>query len=349
MYTIPEIPSICDKIMFENYYIIKASPDDRLFRSVIYNHQDKMVCFSPPKSTAAVSFTYPLSTCRIEEFVEGTMINLFYDNQWIVSTKSNVGANCTFYSNITFKTLFDVAFSECGLSENMLTKTHTYSFVLQHPLNKIVIDFPSPTLVLIAVYKIDGNQVTEVVDPLQTKLRGPIQYSFNETELDSFLKLAPYTIKGIVLHCQGYRTKFYTPSYDYVKNLRGNYPTLTHQAIVLHKNNTVNQFLTFFPEYTTSINKYCQDINNFTNHLYSCYIECFIHKKKVHKDFSKAVKYHMYKLHEDYLHTRKSIHKKLVIQYVNSLSPPELVASISYFTEDLIASNISMQPLAAAL
>jgi hypothetical protein len=76
-----------------------------LYRSTIFLHNE-LVCFSPPKSLSFNSFCkkYPNldNSITIEEFVEGTMINVYYDNiskTWEIATKNNVGATNHFYKN----------------------------------------------------------------------------------------------------------------------------------------------------------------------------------------------------------------------------------------------------------
>jgi hypothetical protein len=82
-------------------------PDYGIFRSVIINSLNNVVCFSPPKSLHADKFMeiYPISDSYIseqdskkniiaQEFVEGTMINVFYDpaaTSWQIATRSTVG------------------------------------------------------------------------------------------------------------------------------------------------------------------------------------------------------------------------------------------------------------------
>ena len=55
-----------------------------LCRSVILNSGGQVVCFAPPKSYKPDIFIqkYPENTDGIqaEEFIEGTMINVFFDN-----------------------------------------------------------------------------------------------------------------------------------------------------------------------------------------------------------------------------------------------------------------------------
>jgi hypothetical protein len=113
--------------------------------------------------------------------VEGIMVNLFYDERiqsWEISTKGSVGGNCWFYrteqdnksKHTTFREMFfdvfrittsngnrmslnDIAFLEC------LPKHYSYSFVLQHPSNHIVLQIHEPKLYLVALYEIYGNRV----------------------------------------------------------------------------------------------------------------------------------------------------------------------------------------------
>ena len=82
-----------------------------VFRSVILRKND-LVCFSPIKSLHETLFfeTNNLKNIVCEEFVEGTMINCFYDKEerdWIISTRSVVGANTSF-SKDTKKTFKEI-------------------------------------------------------------------------------------------------------------------------------------------------------------------------------------------------------------------------------------------------
>ena len=71
-----------------------------LYRSVIVKKNSwQIVCVSPPKSISPEVFmaTYDPSSIVAEQFIEGTMINVFWDmdgDGWMVNTKSKVGAEC---------------------------------------------------------------------------------------------------------------------------------------------------------------------------------------------------------------------------------------------------------------
>ena len=89
-----------------------------LLRSVVVNEEGRIVCYSPPKSLYITDelekhFDTNNIMCDLsdentnewyaEEFVEGTMINLFYTygangEGWEIATKNTIGAKALFYS-----------------------------------------------------------------------------------------------------------------------------------------------------------------------------------------------------------------------------------------------------------
>ena len=70
-----------------------------LYRSILCKN-DKIVCFSPPKSLCIEDFinSCDINRIQIEEFIDGTMINLFWSgSEWEITTKSSLGGNVSFY------------------------------------------------------------------------------------------------------------------------------------------------------------------------------------------------------------------------------------------------------------
>ena len=80
-----------------------------LCRSVIINSKNNVVGFAPPKSFQADKFLElypsPIDDIIAQEFVEGTMINVFFDptiglaGGWEIATRNIVGATCGFFKN----------------------------------------------------------------------------------------------------------------------------------------------------------------------------------------------------------------------------------------------------------
>ncbi len=179
-----------------------------LYRSVIVNPDNgKILCFSPPNSVPFVDFekkysTYNPQTIYANEIVEGTMINLFYDeriNSWEISTRGAIGGNYWYYrtnyedvppeqsKQTTFREMFFDALRLNSLNLNdsvilqSLPKDHCFSFVLQHPDNHIVLPISYPQLYLVSAYhlnatfdpltnEITGNTVTAIPPYLLTQL-----------------------------------------------------------------------------------------------------------------------------------------------------------------------------------
>ena len=143
-----------------------------LCRSIILTTDtEEVVCFAPPKSLSPSDFLEKTAVADMvaEEFLEGTMVNLFWDsgeNRWEMATRSIVGAVNTFFAKNpvkTFREMFYEAAAETHLLLDSLDKTHCYSFVLQHPENRIVTPFQKPHLYLVAVYTIvKGDEHTRL-------------------------------------------------------------------------------------------------------------------------------------------------------------------------------------------
>ena len=327
-----------------------------LFRSVIFN-ENRICAFSPPKS---VDFDYFIDTfkpeeCYVEEFIEGTMINLFFDNKWEISTKSTVGGNVSFFKEQqTFSTLFNEICNEKGIDFTKLDKTLCYSFVMQHVRNRIVLPITENKLYLIAVYNIDKHKVNSLNYDDRNKiahslgLNVPLIIYKNLFDLEllknDFCSInTPYYIPGVsVYHNSGIRSKIKNPNYEYIKKLRGNSPKLQYQYLNLRKNNQVKEFLKFFPEKRIQFSKMRKQIHDFTYNLHKAYMDCYIYKIQAHVEFPYEYKTHMYKLHKQYLDNIGSgyiIDYNVVIDYVNNLHPAQLMYSLNYNAYKIIKAK----------
>ena len=112
------------------------------FRSVVWNTEtNKPVCFSPFRSVPLEASTFiSKEGLVVEDFWDGTMINLFHDTKtslWCITTRSNIGGNCRFYGPQTFHRLFWDTFAGMNLTVGMLNTEMCYSWVLQHTSNRI--------------------------------------------------------------------------------------------------------------------------------------------------------------------------------------------------------------------
>jgi hypothetical protein len=339
-------------------------PTYGLCRSVILNNNNEVVCFSPPKSYAADTFIkkYPKLDDSIiaQEFVEGTMINVFFDpsigvtGSWEISTRNTVGATSSFFKSTnskTFRQMFTESAELCKLDINKLKPELCYSFVLQHPENRIVIPFSKPELYLVGVYKINNQPDNITVDffnshdyekfftELGTTVKFPKIYEFNKySELvEKFGSMnTSYDIVGVVIHNKqtGERCKIRNPVYEQVRNLRGNQPKLQYQYLSLRKEGKVRDFLNFYPENKHEFSTFRDQVHLFTNTLYSNYISCYIKKEKPLLDFSEQYRTHMFNIHQIYMNDLREkklfINNTVVQKYVNELHPSLLMYCLNF-------------------
>lgn len=335
-------------------------PTYGLLRSVVVS-KGRVVSFSPPKSISVETFMkdYPLKMENIvaEEFVEGTMINVFFDPNygvsgcWQIATRNTVGADVAFtQGKKTFNTMFMEACKETNLLLNSLNPALCYSFVLQHPENRIVVPFKHKQLYLVAVYEIIQDTTIRVLEHDMrnvsqdgiwgiTGVKFPERYEFSTyTQLiDKYASPnTPYNIVGVVIKNieTGDRTKIRNPSYEEVRHLKGNQSKLQYQYLSLRQNGKLPEFLKYYPELKSEMSKFREQVHLFTNTLFNNYISCYIKKEKPLREFSDQYKTHMFKLHEQYIHDLKPnnlfITNTIVIKYVNELPVSLLMYCLNY-------------------
>jgi hypothetical protein len=109
------------------------------------------------------------------------------------------------------------------------------------------------------------------------------------------------------------RTKIRNPTYEKIRLLRGNSSNLQYHYFTLVKEENVDEFLKYYPEYLTKIKKYASIDNKFINNLYKNYISCYIKKNSRLNNFPKNYKTHMYYIHQIYLNQLKP--NKKVVKY----------------------------------
>lgn len=329
-----------------------------LCRSVIVDENDNVICYSPPKSLTVNSFKkqYPVldENFIVEELVEGTMINMFYLNSksgWEIATKGVMGAQTSFYktSSKRFNTMFNEAFALCGLTYDMFNKTYCYSFVLQHPDNRIVNKCDEPSLKLVGVYHIvtDKDTVINLVDKYnewdttfsETGLQLNHRYETEPYEqlTDRYAsRHTPNDVLGYVVYNKttGERMKQRNPNYEQLKALRGNQTKLQFQYLTLRSEGKVTKYLKHFPESASEFLKYRDNVHNFTSTLYINYRNCYVKKAKPLNEYGKQYKTHMYNIHQSYLNELKEkneyIDFNFVVNYVNKLKPELLMFSLNY-------------------
>jgi len=328
-----------------------------LFRSVITDDSG-IVVFSPPKSIKLDAFmkeNCDLSNVIAEEFVEGTMINLFWDLnkcEWEIATRTTVGGEVLFFQNdnvkMTFRSMFLDVCNAVNLEFDKLNKNHIYSFVMQHPLNRIVKPITEKMLYLVKVYnKSDKNCF--IIKELYKQDVHKDYFAHSNVKIPELYKVepydelinkyaslnTPYDFMGVMLYSQnGDRSKIRNPNYEFVKKLRGNQPKLLYQYLSIRKTGNMSLFLKYYPEYKKSFYEYRKRLHDYTSTLYYNYVSCYINKEKPLVEFPKEFRSTMYNLHQYYLmnlrENRQHISFKVVVEYVNKLHESQQMYLLNY-------------------
>ena len=401
------------KYIFNNneYTIIKYNKDklkvletnqDNYFttlskcRSLIVRN-NKLLVFSPEKSLNFDTFNKNYTNisnennswkdnCWLEDFIDGTMINVFFDNInniWEIATRSTVGGNIVFfndiknysffkcdnqfehYNNITFRSMF---FESCNVNNfdlNTLDTNYCYSFVMQHPFNRIVTPLQRPFIYLVKAYKIDNTNfplvniiekpILELVNEppyifANTSVLFPSKYPIYQNSLQELKliydnkELSFHNVGIFIYNKDGTRTKIRNVNYEEVRKLRGNQPKLQYNYLCLKKENKIKEFLYYYPEHIILFNKFKILMFEYTNTLFTNYIDCFIKKTMHLKEYPFQYKNHMHHIHQQYISNlkpnNKIVDKKFVIDYVNNLHPAQQMFVINYNNHNFTNINV---------
>lgn len=320
-----------------------------LFRSVVFNQQFELLSFAPPKSAVLMSQDINSSDIHAEEFIEGTMINMFYDKRienWEISTRSTIGGNVKFYrhSPETFQTMFYNTWNELNLSHDALKKDHCYSFILQHKGNRIVVPIEKNHIYLAESYKITGplslfySYDHSLIEKYPFLKINNLEKTSFESMQDTYAKSGhtDYKIMGVVFKnaSTGLRMKMRNPEYEAVRKLRGNQCKDQYNYLCLRKDGNMASYLKFYPEDKKRFSVYRDLVHKATKDLYSMYQDCYIYKKAELKTFPSEFRTHMYKLHHEiYLMKLKPTNISMqftnVKDYVNNMHASLLMSMIN--------------------
>ena len=342
-----------DKLNYDNILF------NGLARSIIYK-DNKLISYSPAKSLNLDHFKSLTNNNLVfaEEFIEGTMINLFYDKKrekWEIATKSSIGGKMFYVQGRkTFGELFWDAFLSQNLNLEEFNKNYSYSLVFQHPENKYILPILEKRIYLIAIYQIEDDKVFELgrndypeIGDFLSKFYFPCQFKFENYEYLENLYGSNNTdinLMGIMIKDEsGLRTKIRNPNYEYLKSLKGNCSKNQFHYYTLRKLNKVKEFLNYFPDYYSEFGIYRKQIHIFTRKLYQYYSACYIKKEKPLADFPSQYRIHIYNLHQEYLNIREKggyINPQKVQDYVNNIDPAKLMYTINF---DLRKKNIDFE------
>ena len=316
----------------------------RYARGLVFDRKTrKILCIPPEKSMHIVPFSQNISLdkwteVKIEEFVDGTMINCFnHEGSWHISTRSFIGANCKWYSQKRFNEMFEEA--KGNMDFDKLNPNICYTFVLMHPENRIVTNYSDAGICLVQAREINSDSfidhdlkmVQKILEEQGITVSVPFQYKIDKPEdINEIIKQMDYQKQGLVFKYNGLRSKVRNTEYDKAKHLRGNNKNSFFNYIELRQKSMIKDYLQYFPEFKEEFNEYRKKVESATMNLFNWYKQAYIYKVKDKKEIPFELRPLCYEMHGMFLDTRKKWERADVINYFNRIEPAKMIFIINF-------------------
>lgn len=302
---------------------------ERYCRGALIDMNTNKVVFIPPSKASQITLLENEVDC-IQELYDGTMINMIYrNNEWILSTRSDIGLNNKWDSK-SFKQMFE----ECGpINYDELNKEYTYSFVMQHVDNRNISIVNDNKLILVEVRHnlqlVDlstiGNNGFLIAQSLTPE---NIETCMNILRNNSF---SSFSWKGLTYKKNNKRYNIINPMFENVNELKINSNNPLYNFIHLWKTDKLKDYLYFFNEYTSIFEKYKTLLNICIKELYDNYVQIKIKKSKESNDVPFQLKPLIYNLHGVYLEHKKKITYNVTEQFFKGLETERSTFVLKYY------------------
>jgi len=322
---------------------------------------NRPVSITPFKSVDAEGVPSVLTPAdyTVEEFVDGTLIGMWYNpntSQWEIHTRSTPGAKCRFYSPTkTFAEMFYEA--TVGFNFAALDTTSSYSFVLQHPENRIVVPVGRPAIRCVqrAVLQSDGSFSLGPV----AGLNPPVSRTYPTwTALISDVANPRNQTQGVVVkNASGVRWKLRTPFYNRTHRLRGNNPRLDYVYLTLWKSHQLEAYLTLYKEEKPAAQAILSRFKQLTNEVFHTYTDVFKARSLDRTAISLRLRPFVYGLHglykaqapvegADSRPVARSIDWAKTRDFMNSRDVPQLLFALNWVQrQGRIQSGVPVIPM----
>jgi len=243
--------------------------------------------------------------CTVTHKEDGSLILLYhYDGQWRVNTRNSYGDGYVVNDVITWKELFLEALPE-GFKWDELQCEYTYVLELCSRYNKIVRDYPVPTVSLLSVFDngigcMECFELNEEEIDVEAKILGlsrpksvTLQNILSATAYVGNLAKEDATFEGIVARDKnGYRVKIKSQTYVELHRLCNNHQLTPERLFNIVASNEADEVITYFPELAGYINQGIVLYNDILSTTQTVFDQ-FKHLES-QKDFAISVKDHPY-------------------------------------------------------
>ena len=308
----------------------------QLCRSVVWDTEANLPCCVSPfaaRRDQKIPGAAAEASLRLEDFVEGVMVNVFRargDAETHITTRSKLDADGTFYSERSFRELFEEAMDAKRTSLDFIEKligapdesvAATFiTLVLAHPEHRVVRTVEQANFW--AIYRgtvANDGTVTFYTEDLPVSWR-PKTYSLTfkgelaelKEKFEEIKASKPWYWQGLVVHAGLQRWRFRNSEHDRVRRqLRGTESNSFGRFLRLRSQKRVQEYLRIYQEDNQDFQGYEQDYRAATKTLYAWY--CKVHKEHsvAFKSLPKSVQPLIFDLHKFYLTTLRPVNKSL--------------------------------------
>lgn len=237
------------------------------------------------------------NTARVQEKIDGSIMKVWYDEKWHISTNGVIFADkATNSMDKTFYSMFMEGLKNAinnptgsGVLDffKTLNKKYTYMFEMVHPLNRIVVRYNIPMIFHIGTR---NNDTYEELD-IDIGIPKPNEYFFNKFEVFYMAEKLSYDKEGYVVVDNNWnRVKVKSPAYLAVHLLKNNGVITYKRIITLLMQGENEEFLTYFPEFKPYFDKAQEKYDDYINIMTEAIDEIKVKNFQNRKDYALTVK-----------------------------------------------------------
>lgn len=300
-------------------------PHVRAFRSVVWDTlENRPVSVTAFKSHDGESLPTDKSIgdYTLEYFLDGVMIGMFWDkynNKWRIHTRSTLDAQCRYFSQTkSFNTMFAEAIGENRVSiESVLNVNTSYTWILQHPENRIVVPVKIAHAYCVEAIRIENNgdvsttAIPDRVFPVPKLMLATYSWVHLQDLLADWNTRYGHTIQGMVVKSGFERYKVRTPLYNTVRRRRGNSARRDYLWLTEWRSGTLAQYLSLYPEERGAANSTVARWKQATNEVYHWYVSVFKARNTPKQEIPPKYRPLVYGLHNLYMTSLKPAGKSL--------------------------------------
>lgn len=312
-------------IDIKNHKVVCIPPEKAKTSNIIDLNRSGKIVFVPKeklhrvKNIDEVINNYDENN-EYQPLIDGTMVNMFYHNdEWIISTRSNIGAKNKWDGKTPFHELFKDVNGDTWF--NQLDTKNCYSFTLQHKDNRIITPVYKNIIYLNEVYSLKDGNIIKLVREELPEIEGIETIQLLEKN-DVYLYLERdniFSIKGFTIKKDSLRIKWMNPNYEYVEELKVNNNNKFFSYLELRRTFKLSEYIKFFPEEQYLFDDYRTKYTMIKNELLNSYVSLKITKEKEWSDIRYEMKPLIKELHHEYLNGKGKINSQYVTSYMDRL------------------------------